>query len=59
MPKPTTMLSYIRDMDYGSMSDEMLSLNLIADLDVESALKFYDDGKKSSTENDEELSAVE
>ncbi|XP_037028228.1 cilia- and flagella-associated protein 206 [Bradysia coprophila] len=52
MPKPTKMLSYIRDIDFGGMSDEMLSLNLVKDLDVGSALKFYE-AEMSSTVNDE------
>lgn len=52
MPKPTTMLSYIRDVDFGGMSDEMLTLSLINDLDVESALNF-DNAEKLSTVNGE------
>lgn len=33
MPKPTTLGSYIRDIDFGSLSEEMECLNLINDLD--------------------------
>lgn len=52
MPKPTTLNSYIRDIDFGSMSDEMQCLNLINDLEgkCDGARTVTDDERTFSNE---------
>lgn len=37
MPRPTSLFSYIRDIDFGGMSDEMQCLNLVKNLDGQSS----------------------
>ncbi len=46
MPKPTTLCSYIRDIDFSSLSDELQCLSLVKDLDLE-PLNLYDNGKST------------
>lgn len=49
VPKPTTLRSYIRDIDFGGMSEEMECLNLISDLEGKSsALNLCNSGKPAT-----------
>lgn len=44
MSKPTTLGSYIRDINFGGTSEEMLCLSLINNLEVKSTPNIFDEG---------------
>lgn len=52
MLKPTTLCSYIRDIDFGGMSEEMEYLHLINDLDGTLASNLHDEGSSATEQED-------